>query len=359
MTEPQLDVRNLKKFFKAGSGILGNITLEKSDGLLPTVENEYIRAVDGISFDIRQGETVGLVGESGCGKSTVARAILHISKPTSGEIRYEGVPIGEMDTTAMQELRQKMQIIFQNPQRSLNPRKRIGQIIGRPLEMHDLATGEEKRNRVRELLEQVGLPSDITDKYPHELSGGQQQRIAIARALAVEPELIICDEPVSALDVSVQAQILNLLSRLQEEFGISYLLISHDMSVIRYLCDRVAVMYLGKIVEKGQMNDVFASPYHPYTESLLSSIPKPDPTQPYERIPLEGSVPSPVNPPTGCRFHPRCPKKIGEVCEQEVPELERKTSNRFHEISCHLSLEKMNDTFVEAGDADDVLESQR
>ena len=340
--EPLFEVRDLKKYFSAGDGVLGNLSLS-FDGGMPTLDREYVKAVDGVSFDIYPGETLGLVGESGCGKSTVARTALKLLEPTDGEVYFEGEPVHEMGSSDVRSLRREMQMIFQDPQSSLNPRKTVGQIVGRAMEKHDIASGEEKRQRVRELLERVGLSGDAAQKYPHEFSGGQQQRVAIAHALAVEPKLIVCDEPVSALDVSVQAQILNLLNDIQAERGISFLFISHNIGVVRHICDRVAVMYLGTIAEIGTVEQLFEPPYHPYPESLLSAVPHADPGRKTDRILLEGSVPSPIDPPSGCRFHTRCPKKIGEVCEQEVPELEEKQEGTGHEISCHLSVEEMSE----------------
>ncbi|WP_324760703.1 ABC transporter ATP-binding protein [Haloarcula montana] len=340
--EPLFDVRNLKKHFSAGEGILGNVRLSRDGGGLPTIERRYVKAVDDISFDIYPGETVGLVGESGCGKSTVARTVLRLLEPTAGEVYFEGQPVHELGSSEIRSLRREMQIIFQDPHSSLNPRKTVGRIIGRAMERHDIATGEEKRQRVRELLERVGLSGDAAGKYPHEFSGGQQQRVAIAHALAVQPKLIVCDEPVSALDVSVQAQILNLLNEIQAEENISYLFISHNIGVIRHICDRVAVMYLGKIAEFGSIEDVFSPPFHPYTESLLSAVPHANPDRETDRILLDGSVPSPIDPPSGCPFQTRCPKKIGDICEDELPPLEA-VDGSDHHIACHLSTEEMSE----------------
>ena len=339
-TEPLLEVAGLEKYFSAGDGLFGNLHLTRSDGGGLSLERRYVKAVDGVSFTINRGETVGLVGESGCGKSTVARTVLKLLEPTGGEVYFDGEPLHELGDREIRSLRQEMQIIFQDPKSSLNPRKTVGRIIGRGMEKHGIATGEEKRERIEELLERVGLSANDIDKYPHQFSGGQQQRIAIANALAVEPDLIVCDEPVSALDVSVQAQILNLLDDVQDEFGLSYLFISHNISVVRHICDRVAVMYLGKIAEFGPVEDVFSPPHHPYTESLLSAVPHPDPRQRTDRILLEGVVPSPIDPPTGCAFHTRCPKKIGEVCEREEPTTEA-VDDGTHRIACHLSVEEM------------------
>jgi peptide/nickel transport system ATP-binding protein len=267
-------------------------------------------------------------------------------------VYFDGQPFHELDDTDVRSLRREMQMIFQDPGSSLNPRKTVGRIVGRAMEKHDIATGEEKRRRVGDLLERVGLSAEAAGKYPHEFSGGQQQRVAIAHALAVEPKLIVCDEPVSALDVSVQAQILNLLNDIQAERGLAYLFISHNIGVIRHSCDRVAVMYLGQIAEFGTVDQVFSAPFHPYTESLLSAVPEANPRRRPDRILLEGSVPSPIDPPSGCPFQTRCPKKIGDVCEQEDPALEGMGDG--HQISCHLSVEEMSEreSFIGATEAE-------
>ncbi|WP_435361970.1 dipeptide ABC transporter ATP-binding protein [Haloarchaeobius sp. DFWS5] len=339
--EPLLDVTNLKKHFDAGDSFLDGLTLS-TDGGLPTVQRKKVKAVDGVDFEIYPGETVGLVGESGCGKSTVARTLVQLLESTDGEVYFDGHPLHELGSSEVRSLRAEFQMIFQDPQSSLNPRKTVGRIIGRAMEKHDVATGEEKRERVGELLERVGLSAAAADKFPHEFSGGQQQRVAIAHALAVEPKLIVCDEPVSALDVSVQAQILNLLDEVQEEFGLSYLFISHNIGVVKHICDRLAVMYLGEIAEFGTIEEVFSPPFHPYTEALLSAVPNADPTDVTDRILLEGSVPSPIDPPSGCAFRTRCPKKIGEICETDDPELAA-VSDTGHRIACHLSEEEMSE----------------
>src|SRR3989304_893083 len=303
-----LDVRNLYKYFPITKGFI----FQKQVGA--------VKAVDGISFNIRRGETLGLVGESGCGKTTTGRVILRLMEPTSGEASFEGRDICKLKKEELRLLRRDMQIIFQDPYSSLNPRMTVGDIIGEPLEIHNLARGKEKLRRVQELLEIVGLAPYHANRYPHEFSGGQRQRIGIARALAVNPKLIICDEPVSALDVSIQAQVLNLLEELQKEFGLTYLFIAHDLSVVKHISDRIAVMYLGRLVEVADADQLFDNPQHPYTEALLSAVPIPDPAVRRERIILPGDVPSPVNPPAGCRFPPRR-LYAQESCRVNAPEL--------------------------------------
>jgi oligopeptide/dipeptide ABC transporter ATP-binding protein len=308
-----LDVRRLVKYFP----------VEKSDDL--------VQAVDGVSFSIRSGETLGLVGESGCGKSTVGRCLLRLQEPTSGEVYFEGRNILELESTEMRDLRREMQIIFQDPYASLNPRLSILSIVSEPLKIHGVSSKAEQRARVADLLTKVGLDADYMNRYPHEFSGGQRQRIGIARALALNPKLIVCDEPVSALDVSVQAQVVNLLQDLQHEFGLTYLFISHGLAVVEHISDRVAVMYLGRIVEVASAEELYRNPLHPYTRALLSAIPVPDPTRKRDRIVLKGDVPTPINPPSGCRFHTRCPEAIPD-CARIDPDLREVSPN--HTVAC-------------------------
>jgi oligopeptide transport system ATP-binding protein len=293
-----------------------------------------IKAVDGVSFEINKAETFGLVGESGCGKSTTARAILQLQKPTSGHVYYEGVDLTTLKSEAMRRMRSKMQMIFQDPYASLNPRMSVAAIIAEPMEVHNIARGKDKDERVAYLLEKVGLNPGMANRFPHEFSGGQRQRIGIARALAPEPRLIVCDEPISALDVSVQAQVVNLLRALQKELGLTYLFIAHDLSMVRHISDRVGVMYLGKIVELADRVDLYNHALHPYTQALLSAVPVPDPLveEKRKRIILSGEMPSPSNPPKGCPFHPRCPVKM-DICSTEVPVWRQVISG--HWAACH------------------------
>jgi oligopeptide transport system ATP-binding protein len=322
-----LEVSDLVKHFPIKSGIL----IDREVG--------RVRAVDGVSFSIAPGETLGLVGESGCGKSTVCRTLLQLIEPTSGSVRFEGREIAGISKRQMRPLRREMQMIFQDPYASLNPRKRIGQIVGDPMHLHGLASGAELRDRVQELLERVGLSAEHHNRYPFEFSGGQRQRIGIARALALNPKLIVADEPVSALDVSIQAQIINLLEDLQDEFDLTYLFVAHDLGVVRHVADRIAVMYLGKIVEIGPAEEVYTNPIHPYTLSLLSAIPIPDPRENAAREPivLEGDVPSPANPPDACRFHTRCPYAT-DICTELEPELI--DYGNGHWAACHHPLNR-------------------
>lgn len=316
---PLLEVKHLKKYFPIKGGVFSK-----------TIGHVY--AVDDINFTLAKGETLGLVGESGCGKSTTGRSILRLIEPTDGEVYFEGQDIIKLEKGAMRALRREMQIIFQDPYASLNPRMTIGSIIGEPLEIHKIAKGADKEERVAALLQKVGLRAEDMRKYPHEFSGGQRQRIGIARALALNPKLIVCDEPVSALDVSIQAQVINLLGDLQAEFGLSYLFIAHNLNVVEHISNRVAVMYLGQIVELASDEDLYKNPQHPYTEALLSAVPIPDPTIKKKRIILEGDVPSPINPPKGCHFHTRCMYKE-KICEEVEPEF--KDIGGGHWVACH------------------------
>ena len=323
-TQPLLDVQNLKMHFPITRGII----FQRQVGA--------IKAVDGLNFTMFKGETLGLVGESGCGKSTTGRAILQLYRPTDGEVFFEGVDITKSKGEDLRKMRRRMQMIFQDPYASLNPRMTVGSIIGEPLEVHNIGSNKkERQERVQELLKTVGLNPYFVNRYPHEFSGGQRQRIGVARALAVNPAFIVCDEPISALDVSIQAQIINLLEDLQDELGLTYLFIAHDLSVVRHISDRIAVMYLGKIVELADRDELYENPMHPYTQALLSAVPIPDPqieTQ-RKRIILEGDVPSPANPPKGCNFSTRCPR-VMDVCRTEDPPFKEYKPGHF--AACYL-----------------------
>jgi oligopeptide/dipeptide ABC transporter ATP-binding protein len=323
-----LTVEDVKKYFPITRGII----FQKTVG--------SVKAVDGVSFGIKPGETLGIVGESGCGKSTLARCIVRLLDSTDGKIVFDGRDITQVSRMQMRPIRREMTMIFQDPYASLNPRKRVGFIIGEPLEIHKLGTPGEVKTRVQELLEVVGLNPEHYNRFPHEFSGGQRQRIGVARALAVNPKLIVCDEPVSALDVSVQAQILNLLKDLQDDFGLTYIFIAHDLNVVRHISDRVLVMYLGKVVEVADRDALYSEPKHPYTGALLSAVPIPNPElgRKREAIVLEGDVPSPVNPPSGCRFHPRCPRFVEGHCDVEDPPLY--PFGDGHVAACHYPLER-------------------
>jgi oligopeptide transport system ATP-binding protein len=315
-----LEIRNLKKHFPVGQALFSR-------------NKGAVKAVDGVNLTVEEGETLGLVGESGCGKSTLGRAILRLIEPTGGEVFFEGKNLLAMSQRELRDMRRQMQIIFQDPYASLNPRMRVGDIVGEGLEIHKLAKGKAKRDRVIELLRQVGLREDHYGRYPHEFSGGQRQRIGIARALGVSPKFIVCDEPVSSLDVSIQAQIINLLQELQEKMHLTYLFISHDLRVVEHISHRVAIMYLGKVVEIAQSETIYRDAKHPYTRALLSSVPMPDMDRKKERVLLQGDVPSPVNPPSGCTFHPRCAYREA-ICDQIEPPLDFDADS--HGVACHV-----------------------
>jgi peptide/nickel transport system ATP-binding protein len=349
---PLVELDHLKVYFPIKSGIV----LDRHVG--------DVRAVDDVSLTIRRGETLGLVGESGCGKSTVGRAILRLYEPTAGRIVFDGQDISKLGENELRPLRRRMQMVFQDPFASLNPRHSVARIIGEPLKSHGLARGRDKDKRVRELLTVVGLPADAASRYPHEFSGGQRQRIGVARAIAANPDFVVADEPVSALDVSIQAQIINLLEELQDEFDLTYLFIAHDLAVVRHISDRIAVMYLGSIVEVSPADELYDNPLHPYTISLLSAVPIPDPVveRRRETILLAGDLPSPANPPPACRFHTRCPYIQPTRCRDEVPPL--RTLAPGHEVACHWAeqikageiLPREREPVFEAGPQEDVYE---
>jgi len=328
--EPLLEIDGLSKYFQSDTGFLAGF-----------FGSENVKAVDDVTFDVKRGETLALVGESGCGKSTLARAVLQLLQPTDGSVQYRGKELTGMSSKDLRPLRQNLQMIFQDPQSSLNPRMKVGQIIEEPMKAHSLPADEDvpegkskkeaRRERSKRLLEDVGLKREYYNRYPHEFSGGQRQRLNLARALSTNPDFVMCDEPVSALDVSVQAQVLNTMQNLQDEFGLTYLFISHDLSVVRYVADRVAVMYLGHIMELGDKEEVFENPQHPYTQALLDAIPVPDPRTSEARAPLEGDVPSPINPPSGCRFRTRCPKLIQPGTYGVEPTDEERLESRLRE----------------------------
>jgi peptide/nickel transport system ATP-binding protein len=335
---PLLEVRHVKKYFPIRAGVLQR-------------EVAYVHAVDDVSFAVKPGETLGLVGESGCGKSTLGRTIVRLLQPTAGEIIFDGTPIQKLGTRRLRPLRREMQMVFQDPYASLNPRKRVGTIISDPMRIHDLGSRSEQKRRVNEILETVGLSPEHYNRFPHEFSGGQRQRIGIARSLALRPKLIVADEPVSALDVSIQSQMLNLLDDLQTEFNLTYIFIAHDLGVVRHVSDRIVVMYLGKIVELAPADELYVRPIMPYTEALLSAVPIPDPdlSAKRERIVLEGDVPSPINPPSGCRFHPRC-RYATEVCTQIEPPLV--DYGNGHLAACHHPLNVDEATLQNVGVAE-------
>jgi oligopeptide transport system ATP-binding protein len=329
-----VEVQHVKKYFPIRKGVLSR-------------EVARVHAVDDVTLDVAEGETLGLVGESGCGKSTLGRCIVRLLEPTDGEIVFDGKKIGKLRARALRPLRRQMQMIFQDPYASLNPRKRVGTIISDPMRIHGIGDRKERKQRVEQLLDTVGLSPEHYNRFPHEFSGGQRQRIGVARALAVNPKLIVCDEPVSALDVSVQAQILNLLKDLQDDFGLTYVFIAHDLNVVRHISDRVMVMYLGQVSEVAKRDDLYKEPKHPYTGALLSAVPIPNPERGRlrEGIVLEGDVPSPVNPPSACRFHPRCPRFVEGHCDVEEPPLY--PFGEGHVAKCHYPLERWPMTAAE------------
>ena len=325
---PLLEVRDLKKHFPIKSGVFKRRT-------------GSVFAVDGVSFSVNQGETLGLVGESGCGKTTVGRCVIRLYEPTAGEVIFDGKSVTHMARPELRHLRRDMQMIFQDPYESLNARQTVGNLLEEPFVIHKMGTPAERTRKVAELLDKVGMPASAANRFPHEFSGGQRQRIGIARAIALNPKLVVCDEPVSALDVSIQSQILNLMLFLQKQMGLSYIFIAHDLSVVHHVSDRIAVMYLGRIVEYADAGTLYASPLHPYTRALISAIPMPDPEHVKKKKPLGGDVPSPVHPPAGCHFHPRCPLAI-DICRNLPPKLEPQPASgaENHLAACHRAGEK-------------------
>ncbi len=319
-----LQVRNLKKYFPITEGLF--IQRHVND----------VKAVDGVSFDVFRGETLGLVGETGCGKTTVGRTLLRLYEPTEGQILFDGVDLASLQEAPLRRIRRRMQMIFQDPYASLNPRMTVGSIVSAPLEVHERLTSKQRHERVQELLKMVGLNPDFVNRYPHEFSGGQRQRVGIARSLALSPDLIICDEPISSLDVSIQAQIVNLLEELQDKLGLTYIFVAHDLSMVRHISDRMAVMYLGKIMELADRNDIYLRPLHPYTQALMSSVPSPDPdvAKKRKRVILSGDIPSPVNPPKGCNFNTRCPF-AESLCREKDPDYRQILPD--HWVACHFA----------------------
>lgn len=346
MTEPLLAVRDLEKHYISRNGVV--------DRLLGN--RRRVKAVDGVSFDIQAGETLGIVGESGCGKTTLGETIVQLHEPTAGQVSFDGTDITDADGSELRDLRKRMQMIYQDPTSNLNPRMTVGSIIVEPMKLLTDATSDEREDRCKELLERVGLDATHYDRYPHEFSGGQRQRIGIARALSVRPDFVVCDEPVSALDVSVQAQILELLDELQDEYGLTYLFISHDLSVVRYICDTLGVMYLGNLMEIGDSESIFENPKNPYTQSLLSAVPDSDPDSVRDRIFLQGAPPSPADPPSGCPFQTRCPMKVGDVCERIHPEFH--SVGAQHKSACVIHDETVDSPETRANTPDHGLETR-
>jgi len=327
--QPLLSVKDLRKYFPIHGGVFYRHLND-------------VFAVDGVSFDVYQGETLGLVGESGCGKSTLGKALLHLHAPTGGQVEFEGVDLEDIPTKRLREMRKEMQMIFQDPMESLNPRMSVGSILEEPFIIHkgehEFDTANKRKIEILRILKEVGLPENAFDRYPHEFSGGQRQRIGIARAIALRPKLVVCDEPVSALDVSVQSQILNLMVRLQREMNLTYIFIAHNLSVVKYIADRIYVMYLGRVVEVAESQAMYEKPMHPYTQALISAIPEPDPALQKEKQVLEGDVPSPIKPPPGCHFHPRCPY-AKEKCKADAPVLRPVEGDESHLVACHFAEE--------------------